>query len=201
MDKVSHSELSIDDDQLIKDTLAGRPEAFGTLMQKHQSALFALALRVVRHQEEAEDVVQQAFVEAYRHLSDFRGGSQFSTWLYSITLNRARNYLRSRKVRQSVAIDGSASDEDTPSLQLRDTTPLPEQILEKQWDLDWIRNEVQSLSSEYQAIFQLHYFQNLPLQEVAKRLGRPVGTVKVYLHRARKELYERASKLKRGPLP
>ena len=139
--------------------------------------------------EEAEDVIQQVFIEAYRHLKDFHGDSQFSTWLYSITLNRTRNCLRSRKSRSHVSIDTNWTDEEQRAeIQLPDHSPTPEKILEKQSDLEWLHKNVQLLSADYQAIVTLHYFQNLSLQEVSVRLKRPVATVKVYLHRARKEL-------------
>ncbi len=191
---------TLDDDELIRDTLAGKSDAFGVLVQKHQPALFSLALRMLGNREEAEDVTQQVFVEAYRHLAGFRHGSQFSTWLYSITLNRARNQLRTRKNRRWVAIDGGPPDEDNHvPLQLTDPSPTPEQKAEKQFDLEWIQQEVKTLSEENQMIFTLYYFQNLPLQEIAKRLGRPVGTIKVYLHRARKEIYSRSQKAHRMP--
>jgi RNA polymerase sigma-70 factor (ECF subfamily) len=191
---------SLDDDQLLRDTLAGRSEAFGELVHKHQPPLFDLAMRMLRNREDAEDVVQHVFMEAYRHLADFRHGSQFSTWLYSIALNRARNHLRSRKTRQAVTIDGNPNghDEQAP-LQLPDTSPSQDVLVEKQFELEWIQKEVKTLPGDYQTVFTLHYFQNLPLQEVATRLNRPLGTVKVYLHRARKELYQRFSKLKEKP--
>src|ERR1035437_5840301 len=96
---------STSDDQLIRDTLSGRKEAFGELVRKHQGMVMDLALRMLRNREEAEDVIQQAFVEAYRHLADFRYGAQFSTWLYAIALNRSRNHLRSRQNRRLVPMD------------------------------------------------------------------------------------------------
>ena len=192
-------ETLLSDEQLVRDTLAGRNEAFGELMRKHQSLVMDLALRMLRNREEAEDVIQQVFVAAYRHLADFRFGSQFSTWLYAIALNRARNHLRSKKTRRLVAMDDRTSDgESQAAFQLPDTTPQPDEIVEKQFNLDWIHNQMQSLSEEYQTIFTLHYFQNIPLQEIAQRLHRPVGTVKVYLHRARKELFNRWTAQNRG---
>ena len=147
---------SEEDDVLIRQTLAGQSEAFGRLMQRHQTTLFNLALRMLGSREEAEDVIQQVFVEAFRHLGDFRHGSQFSTWLYAITLNRSRNHLRARKNRRWVAIDGSPEEDGHTPLQLPDLTPTPEQQTEKKFDLDWIRTEVQSLSEEHKTIFTLY---------------------------------------------
>jgi RNA polymerase sigma-70 factor (ECF subfamily) len=191
------SDLAIPDDQLIEDALAGRQEAFGELMRKYQNLLMEAALRMLRNREEAEDVVQQTFMDAFRHLADFRNGSRFSTWLYAIALNRARNQLRSRKVRRTVSLDEGDSENDglAPS-QYPDPSPQPDEIVEKQFNLEWIRKNLTFLSSEYQAIFTLHYLQEIPLMEIAQRLNRPMGTIKVYLHRARKELYSRWEKQK-----
>jgi len=178
-----------DDRQLIEATLSGDPEAFGLLVRRHRSALFDLVLRITGNQDEAEDVLQQVFIDAYRHLSEFRYGSQFFTWLYSIALNRARNHLRQRKTRRNVSLDGLAPGPDKASVfHLPDSLPTPEEQVERKMDLDWIAGAVGGLPAEYQPIFVLHYFHNLPLEEVARRVGRPLGTVKVYLHRARKEL-------------
>jgi RNA polymerase sigma-70 factor (ECF subfamily) len=181
--------VQADDRQLIEETLAGRSEAFGLLIRRHRGALFDLVLRVTGNRDEAEDVLQQVFIDAYRHLAEFRHGSQFFTWLYSIALNRARNHLRQRKTRKNVSLDGLMPGPDKASVfHLPDSLPLPEKLVERKMELDWIVREIDHLPKEYRPIFILHYFHNLSLVEVARRVGRPLGTVKVYLHRARKEL-------------
>ena len=181
--------VQADDRQLIEDTLSGRTDAFGVLVERHRGALFGLALRIIGNRDEAEDVLQQVLIDAYRHLAEFRHGSQFSTWLYAIALNKARNHLRQRKTRRNVSLDALASGPDKDSVfHLPDALPPLEKLVERKMDLDWIAREIGNLSPEYQPIFILHYFHNLPLAEVARRVGRPLGTVKVYLHRARKEL-------------
>src|SRR5688572_19425117 len=86
-----------EDDKLIRETLAGESQAFGLLMDKYRPRLLELAFRILRNKEDAEDVIQRVFLETYRHLSDFRHDSKFSTWIYSIALNRTRNHLRGRK--------------------------------------------------------------------------------------------------------
>jgi RNA polymerase sigma-70 factor (ECF subfamily) len=178
-----------EDNILITNVLNGDTEAFGQLVKKHHELLFNLSFRMLGSREEAEDVIQQVFIEAYRHLKDFHREAQFSTWLYSITLNRTRNCLRSRKSRSLVSIDPNWTDEEQRAeIQLTDHSPSPEKQLEKKSDLEWLHKNVKFLSADYQAIVTLHYFQNLSLQDVSVRLGRPVATVKVYLHRARKEL-------------
>src|SRR6185312_7284117 len=83
---------------LIQDTLCGNNVAFGKLIARYQNFLYDLAFRLLRNEADAEDALQDALVEIYRHLGDFRHGSRFSTWIYSIVLNRVRNKLRRNKI-------------------------------------------------------------------------------------------------------
>lgn len=177
---------------LIQETLRGNPDAFGKLMHKHHELALGTAIRILGNAQEAEDVVQHAFIEAFRHLADFRGGAQFSTWLYSIVLNQCRNHIRRRKRQATYSLDAT-KDSDTdaqPMLQVADSTPSHDEVLERKSETEWIREKVQTLSPDYRDIFILHYYQDLSLQDIANQLNRPLNTVKVYLHRARKELFE-----------
>lgn len=186
------SPASIEDLRLIAEILKhDRPEAFGELIKRHQNTLMNVALRMLGNAQEAEDVVQQVFIEAYRHLAEFRQDAQFSTWLYSIILNRCRNHLRSRKRRQEVSLDAPfhQDDESSPIDQVPERGKNHDERLEIRSEAEWIRQKVTLLPKDYREIFELFYFAELPLQAIAERLGRPLNTVKVYLHRARKELY------------
>jgi RNA polymerase sigma-70 factor (ECF subfamily) len=188
-DLMTSNNVKADEKQLIQDTLSGRVGAFGILVRKHQNALLVAVTRILGNRDEADDVVQQVFIDAYRHLADFRHGSQLFTWLYSIALNRARNHLRQRKARRQISLDGLAPGPDKRNVfQLPDSNVLPDDSVERQMYLEWISRQMQNLSSDYRAIAVLYYFHNLSLDEVARRVGRPLSTVKVYLHRARKEL-------------
>jgi RNA polymerase sigma-70 factor (ECF subfamily) len=186
-----------DDSNLIEQTLAGKLEAFGLLIQKHRPHLYRLCLRMLDNHEDAEDVLQQVFIEAYRHLGGFRHKSQFSTWLHAIALNRARNHLRARKARRTVPLEFKTKEgEEVMAHQWSETLPTPDEIVEKRSDLEHVMQNLRALPSEYQEILLMHCVQNLTLREIAARLNRPLNTVKVYLHRARKELAER---LNTGP--
>jgi len=179
------------DDLLIERSLKGDHDAFNKLMTKHRDMVFNVSYRMLQNRDEAEDVVQQVFIEVFRHLIDFHHGAQFSTWLYSIALNRSRNHLRSRKSRMAVPLDPMVSDDESrPTIQIPDKADTPEQQLEKQSDMDWLKAKVKLLSDDYRPIVTMHYFQNMPLQAIADELGRPLATIKVYLHRARKVLME-----------
>lgn len=176
------------DVDLIQSALLGDQQSFGELIQRHQPSIFRMVHRQVRHRQEAEDVVQQVFLQAYQHLGKFRGESKFSTWLYTIALNLVRNHVRRRNARRMDSLDAPGKTEDSPDPQWPDRSPSTENIVHHRWELEQVRGALVSLTDVHRTIFTLHYFQYLALKEVATRVGLPVGTVKVYLHRARKTI-------------
>jgi RNA polymerase sigma-70 factor (ECF subfamily) len=183
---------SFEDDVWIHQTLAGDREAFGRLIEKYKDPLFDLAFRMLRNRTEAEDVLQDSFLEAYRHLSGFNHQSRFSTWVYTIVLNRVRNLLRHNRVLRWSSLDKPMENQEgEKALELPDKGPALDALAEKKLQVQAIEREVRTLPVHYQSIFILHYFQDLPMGEVAKRLNRPIGTIKAYLHRSRKLLYKR----------
>ncbi len=174
------------DEYLIRSTLQGNQKSFGELIQRHQGSIFRMVHRHLRQREEAEDVVQQIFLQAYQHLGKFRGESKFFTWLYTIALNLIRNHIRQRNIRRMDSIDVSGKTADSPGPQWPDKSPSPEKITQDRWDLERVRTALENLTDPHRTIFTLHYFHHLSLKDVAVRVGRPIGTIKVYLHRARK---------------
>lgn len=183
---------SSEDERWIAATLAGDRESYGQLIRKYQGKLYDLALRVLRSAPEAEDILQEAFLEAFRHLADFNRQSKFSTWIYSIALNRCRNRLRHHRVLRWLSLDKAPDDRDgARPFELPDHEPSPEIQTDNKIQLEAIEKAVRDFPLHYQSIFILYYFHGLSVEEAAERLGRPASTVKVYLHRARKLLYQR----------
>lgn len=191
MADLSHStEIDVPDEELIGAALAGESEAFGKLMRKYQQPLFEMIFRNLRQREEAEDVLQQSFLQAYRHLAGFRKESKLYTWLYTIALNQVRNHLRQKKNRATSSLDDVQTWDDQAPLQWKDPSLSVEDIVAQKTEVQTVEKALETLSEDLRTIFILYYFQHLSLEEVAQRLGRPVGTVKVYLHRSRKALYQ-----------
>jgi len=178
------------DQKLIHETLSGDQEAFGLLMQKHQPMLYTMARRILKSQEEAEDVVQESFVEAFRHLAEFNHESQLSTWLYSIVLNRVRNRLRHSRILRISSLDirRATRDGDRPT-DIPDNSPSPEDVVQDNLERAALRRMARRLPVPYKKIFNLFYLKNCQIAEIAKTIGRPEGTVKVYLHRARQWIF------------
>lgn len=173
------------DRELIDAAVAGASDAFGKLVQKYQTALFDMILRHLGHREEAEDVLQQVLLKAYQHLKDFRGESKFYTWLYTIALNHTRNHIRQKSTRRTTSLDYHPEGDDRAP-QWPDKGPTPEETVAQKTEIQALQEAMENLSAEQKSIFTLYYFQHMSLEEVAQRLEKPLGTVKVYLHRARK---------------
>src|SRR5258708_6000964 len=184
-----------EDQELIRATLQGDPEAFGKLVVKHHPLLFHMACRVLKNPVEAEDVVQEGFIEAFRHLSEFKQHSRFSTWMYTIVLNRIRNILRHSKVLHVYSLDIRRATRDGHyPVEVMEKSPSLDETLQNKLELEAMQRAAKALPPKYQDIFTLYYFQNHSIADIAKLLNRPPVTIKVYLHRARKLLYRDLNK-------
>ena len=183
-----HDDSDRPDAELIAAALAGDGEAFGLIVKRHRPPLLEMARRILGHREEAEDVLQDVFMQIHLHLGGFRGESKLSTWLYTIALNRVRNQLRRRGRRRTVSLDGGPDEEENPAMELPEKSPPVEEVVARRREAARLRQAVEGLPGNFRSIFILHYYQHLPLEEVSRRLVKPLGTVKVYLHRARKLL-------------
>jgi RNA polymerase sigma-70 factor, ECF subfamily len=172
-----------DDASLIAATLAGDNAAFGRLVGLYQDRLYNSLLRVVGSAEDAGDIVQDAFVQAFVKLSSFRGSSAFYTWLYRIALNLAMS--RARRERKVASLDGMKSDwggEPT------DGRPMPEANLEQRESVELVHAALAELSDEYRTILVLREIDGCRYDEIAEILDLPVGTVRSRLFRARLQL-------------
>jgi RNA polymerase sigma factor (sigma-70 family) len=122
-------------------------------------------------------------------LAGFQNRARFSTWLYSVVMNHIRNRLRHNRVLQVVPLENNNSDEEEKWIpEIAEKNQAFDEVLDKRLQLEAVRAAVAKFPPAYRTIFILHYFQDLPLKEIAEKLNRPLGTVKAYLHRARKLL-------------
>jgi len=177
---------------LIASILAGQRENFHLLIRPYEQQLFRTALALVKNEAEAEDVVQDAVLKAYRKLASFRGDSKFSTWLIAITLNEARGRLRKEG---RVAIDSlderrEANGDYTPAA-LTDWREVPLAALERKEIRAIIQQAVAELPETYREIVTLRDVEELSINDTAALLGISAALVKVRLHRARMLLQKR----------
>lgn len=175
-----------DDGQLIEEAQQGSAAAFGQLVRRYQDRLYTSVVHVVGCRDDAEDVVQDAFVQAYLKLSEFRSDSSFFTWLYRIAFNRAV----SRRRRRRPLADSGDRDTEGPLREPPDPRALPDDELLREERAQQVRLAMQSLSEEHRAILVLREVEGCDYQMIADILGISVGTVRSRLFRARSQLRE-----------
>lgn len=172
--KAEYNELT--DNELVKIARKGNPEAFSELVRRHQHRVYNLSLRYMRDSNRAEDMAQEAFLKGFRLLKGFRGDCSFSTWMYKVTgsvclteigKRKKRGEVELKPVHESSYVSTKAQDNDEADLVRRCVTRLPE---------------------KYATIVTLYYLDEMPYKEIAKIMEIPIGTLKTWMFRARKEL-------------
>ena len=174
-----------EDGALIEATLGGDPEAFGELVRKYQDRLYNMMVHMVVCREEAEDVVQDTFVQAFRKLSSFKGNSAFYTWLYRIAFNLSIS--RRRKKKPGASLDQRRDDQ---GLEPVDASESQAARLEREERSGQIHAALAELSEEHRAILVLREMEDCDYETIAEMLDLPIGTVRSRLHRARSQLRE-----------
>ncbi len=181
--------MSGDDDRLIADCLKGQTAAFGELVRRYQDRLFNTVFRLVDSAEDAQDVVQEAFLHAYQSLDRFKGESQFFTWLYRIAVNSAISLKRKQRIVVSLHLDregqgGVPEPHDVSELS------QPDLALERADEERRIQAALNRLSPEHRAVLILKDLEDQKYETMAEILQVPIGTIRSRLHRARLELRE-----------
>ena len=176
----------MDDSLLVIQAKNGSREAFSSLMELHQGRVYNLALRMTGSPEDAADLSQEAFLNAWRGLSGFQGDSSFSTWLYRLTNNVCIDFLRREKRRQNVSSALSLDDSEVDYANLiPDRSPSPQAVLEGKELKEAIRRGLDQLSAEHRQVLVLREITGLSYGEIAAVTGLEEGTVKSRIARAR----------------
>lgn len=171
---------------LVHKAQAGDTQAFAELVQAHQQFAYNVALRSVNNSQDAEDIVQDAFVKAWKSLSRFRLEARFRTWLYRIVMNICYNQLP--KLRKELG----CLEQGSGQVQLVETNPDmdPAAQLEGKETIAFVQQQVKSLPGQYQILLMLRYQQGCSYAEISEILDLPLGTVKTGIFRARERLKE-----------
>jgi RNA polymerase sigma-70 factor (ECF subfamily) len=192
--------LTRDEGQLVSEAKAGNYAAFEELVNRYEKKIYRLGMNITGNREDAEDVLQDAFLKAFQHLPDFREDSRFYTWITRIAVNEALMKLRKRKSSKEVGMEDSEDDNgDVQVREFADWKPNPEQQF-AQTELEQIlQTAVGTLSPGFRTVFYLRDVEGLSTEETAELLDLSVGAVKARLFRARLRLREELSKIfKRG---
>ena len=180
------------DQLLVERAQAGDQQAFEKLVAKYQRKLNRLLSRLVRDHGDVEDVVQEAFIKAYRALPSFRGESAFYTWLYRIGINTAKNYLvaRDRRAPTSTDFDADEAEAFEGADQLHDIN-TPERVLQSKQIGETVNAAMAALPEELRNAIILREIDGLSYEEIAVEMACPIGTVRSRIFRAREAVAEK----------
>ena len=178
----------LDDAALVRQYLAGTERAFAVLVVRYQSRLLNFVARTIGDRDRAEDLVQEAFIRVARHLHRFDDTKKFSTWIYTIASNLAKNELRNRARSPLVlfqALTGHRDEDEDRPLEFEDKSDTPDAELDKREMRAVIDAAVARLPKHHREVFVLRELEGRPYEEIAEITRTNLGTVKSRLNRAR----------------
>lgn len=189
------------DQLLVERVQAGERAAFDLLVVKYRRRLMRLVSRIVREPAEAEDVVQEAFIKAYRAIRYFRGDSAFYTWLYRIGINTAKNFIASqgRRMPMSTETDTDQADGFENGKQLRDIN-TPESMLASKQIAHTVNAAMDALPVDLRTAIVLRELEGMSYEDIADIMACPIGTVRSRIFRAREVIAEQLRPLLDIPL-
>jgi RNA polymerase sigma factor (sigma-70 family) len=178
--------VSAEEAALVRSCLRGDAEAVQRLVERFQTEVYGLCVRFLNHRHDAEDVTQEVFLRVFRSLKRWDPARPLKPWIMGIAVNRCRTWLTQRARRPEVV---DYLQDIAPSPARDDATEL----------LSEIHAALRDVRTEYRTVFVLFHEQGQPYEDIAAALGRPVGTIKTWLHRARLEILEHLRR--RGMVP
>ena len=190
----------VQDAELISEAQKGSREAFETLVRKYDHAVLRLALHLTHSEQDAQDIHQEAFLKAYRHLASFRFECSFYTWMYRIVTNLCLDLLRRKKTRRedsSIVVDASGEEHDLLT-QVSDDRSMsnPDRELERQGMSTRILEALDTLTPRERMVFELKHYHGLRLRTIGEMLSTTEETAKNTLFRATRKLRGQLSDLR-----
>jgi len=179
--------VELDDSALVARFLEGEKRAFSELVARYQARLLNFVYRTTGDRERAEDLVQETFIRVYRHLHRFDQTRKFSTWIYTIASNLAKNELRNRSRNPLVLFQSMKQtwDADQRPLEWEDNTYRPDDLFRKRHLRHLVESAVDELPTHHRSVFVLREMEGKTYEEIAEITGCNLGTVKSRLNRAR----------------
>jgi RNA polymerase sigma-70 factor (ECF subfamily) len=183
------------DNEAAREALAGNQQAFGLLVDRHSRAIFRLAFRITANEQDAEDIVQETFLRAFKQLPKFESQCAFGTWLYRICTNCALDHIRARKTRREqgpATLNGCGRNGDESMLHWLDRVaapePSPERLTQSSQIAKFLEPAMASLSETERAAFILRHYEGCDIDEIAAALGVRAGAAKHSVFRAVQKL-------------
>jgi RNA polymerase sigma-70 factor (ECF subfamily) len=186
------------EEDLIERIRADDPRAFKELFDSNVTLVHNVCFRMLGSRQDAEDVTQEVFLEAYKSLHRFRFESKLSTWLYRIAVNRSLNHQRKRKLERWLSLDFEVGEGGAEGSAFPDTAANePDSLLEKEDTERIVQNAIGKLPERQRIALLLHRYEDLPYQEIAKIMDVSVASVESLLHRAKETLAKRLLPLRK----
>lgn len=191
----ANNPATFDEQDLVTRAQDGDNDAFAALVEQYQNRIYRLAKNITQNDEDAEDVLQEAFLKAYSHLDTFQRNAKFYTWIVRIAVNEALMKLRKRKTDRSVPLDEPVdTGEETVNREIAVWDDNPEQRYSHAEIQQILDNAVEELKPDFRAVFALRDIEELSTEETAEALGISVPAVKSRLLRARLALREKLTR-------
>ncbi len=175
------------DDVALERARGGDRDAFRVLVERHATAVFRLAYRMTGNETDAEDMVQETFLRAWREIPRFDGRAAFGTWLHRICANRTVDFLRSRNRWQTAGADSQDEDYD-PFRNLASELPSPERIARSSQASEMLAPAIAALSEIERAAFVMRHYEGLAIEEISRSLGVQPGAARHSIFRAVRKL-------------
>jgi RNA polymerase sigma factor (sigma-70 family) len=175
---------------LVMAAIAGDQQAYSTLLDRYRPSVYNHLFKMVRNHDDAEDLTNEAFGNAFNKLSTYAPHYAFSTWLFKIAVNNCIDHIRKKRM-HFLSIDQpmeSNGDRDFTGT-IRNYARNPEEEIIRQQRLQMVRSVLGQLSTKYRLMIELRYYEELSYEEIATELEIPLGTVKAQLFRAKEMLY------------
>ncbi len=187
-----------EDAVLVREAQKGRLRAFEELVARHRDKIYARAYSMMRNEEEATDLSQEAWVKGWQRLDQFHGESSFTTWMTRIVINLCLDQLRRQKRQRAESIEELDEESGGVERQMPAVTVNPTERLERGELRERIDRALGQLSYEHRTVLVLHEFEEMEYKEIAKTMNCSIGTVMSRLFYARRKLAALLADLKRG---
>ena len=199
------SDVAIAEKELVRRAKEGESRAFEILYRRYQHKAFAVAVGILRREQDALDVVQESFIKVFQHLDSFQGSSSFYTWLYRIVTNKAIDLLRRRGKASETSFDDMVGRKEAMVVDAGDLAPSrtgadPHRQIARRELIDHVNRALDTLSPTHRAVIMLREQQGLSYEEMSKVMKCSKGTIMSRLHHARKNLQSALAPYLQGKL-
>jgi len=180
-----------EDLELVHRALGGDQGAYAKLMSRYKDSIYFLLLKMVHHEDDANDLTIEAFGKAFSNLSKYTPDFAFSTWLYKIALNNCIDFIRKKKIETLSIFEPTENTKgESYQIDVQSSAPDPEERYIRNQRNKLLREVIEKINPKYKLLIELRFYDELSYEEIAKKTNLPLGTVKAQLFRAKNLLYQ-----------